>query len=122
VNILVVDDSKAMRMIVQRTLRQAGFTAHNVSEACNGAEALAFLRKEPCDVVLCDWNMPEMSGIELLAAVKSEQISVQFGFITSESTPAMRQQASEGGATFLIGKPFTVETFEQTLRGILVAA
>lgn len=120
--ILVVDDSKAMRMIVQRTLRQAGFTAHTVTEACNGAEALAHLRKEPCDVVLCDWNMPEMSGIELLAAVKSEQISVQFGFITSESTPAMRLQASEGGATFLIAKPFTVETFEQTLRGILVAA
>ena len=120
--ILVVDDSKAMRMIVQRTLRQAGFTEHKVSEACNGAEALAFLRKEPCDVVLCDWNMPEMSGIELLGAVKTEQIRVQFGFITSEGTPAMRLQAAEAGATFLIAKPFTVETFEHTLRDILVAA
>jgi two-component system chemotaxis response regulator CheY len=121
VKILVVDDSKAMRMIVQRTLRQAGFTSHAVSEACSGVEALALLRKEPFDVVLSDWNMPEMSGIELLEAVKREKISVQFGFITSESTPAMREQATTGGASFLIAKPFTVESFEQTLRGVLAA-
>jgi len=119
--ILVVDDSKAMRMIIQRTLRQAGFTAHTVSEASNGAEALAALRKEGFDLVLSDWNMPEMSGIELLTAVRSANIVVQFGFITSEGTPAMRQQAADAGAAFLIAKPFTVESFEQTLRGVLAA-
>lgn len=119
--ILVVDDSKAMRMIIQRTLRQAGFAGHTVSEACNGAEALAILRKEHFGLVLSDWNMPEMSGIELLSAVKGEGISVHFGFVTSEGTGAMRQQAADAGAAFLIAKPFTVEAFEQTLRGVLAA-
>jgi two-component system chemotaxis response regulator CheY len=119
--ILVVDDSKAMRMIIQRTLRQAGFSSHSVSEACSGVEALAVMRKEPFDLVLSDWNMPEMSGIELLGAVKRENLGGQFGFITSEGTPAMRQQAADAGAVFLIAKPFTVEAFEQTLRGVLAA-
>jgi two-component system chemotaxis response regulator CheY len=120
--ILVVDDSKAMRMIIVRTLRQAGFGGHTITEAANGAEAMTALRAEGHDVVLSDWNMPEMSGIELLAAIKAEGMGVRFGFVTSEGTGPMRQQATDGGAEFLIAKPFTVEAFEQALRGILAAA
>jgi two-component system chemotaxis response regulator CheY len=119
--ILIVDDSKAMRMIVQRTLRQAGFDSHTVSEAASGLQALTVLRTEHFDVVLSDWNMPEMTGIELLRALRAENISVQFGFVTSEGTPSMRQQAADAGASFLIAKPFTVEAFKQTLRGVLAA-
>ncbi len=119
--ILIVDDSKAMRMIVQRTLRQAGFTSHAVSEAASAPEALDLLRKDSFDVVLSDWNMPEMSGLDLLGAVTKENIAVRFGFITSESTPAMREQATGAGALFLLAKPFTVESFEMTLRGVLGA-
>ena len=63
--------------------------------------------------------MPEMTGIELLGAVTTEKIGVKFGFVTSESTPAMREQATAAGAQFLIAKPFTPETFEQALRGVL---
>ena len=119
--ILVVDDSKAMRMIILRTLRQAGFGDHAVTEAGNGKEALDILRKEGFDVVLSDWNMPEMSGIELLTSLRAEKNAVRFGFVTSEGTPPMRQQASEAGAEFLIAKPFTIESFQQSLRGILAA-
>ena len=119
--ILVVDDSKAMRMIVVRTLRQAGFTGHTSAEACNGVEAMAALTTEGYDVVLSDWNMPEMSGIELLAAIKAAGLGPRFGFVTSEGTGPMRQQAADLGADFLIAKPFTVEAFEQALRGILAA-
>jgi two-component system, chemotaxis family, chemotaxis protein CheY len=119
--ILVVDDSKAMRMIVTRTLRQAGFGGHDISEAADGSLALEVLRSGSYDVVLSDWNMPEMSGIELLAALKAARIKVRFGFVTSESTDSMRQQATDAGAEFLIAKPFTVEAFEQALRGILAA-
>lgn len=119
--IMVVDDSKAMRMIVVRTLKQAGFGGHDIVEACNGAEALAALRKEKHDLVLSDWNMPEMSGIELLVALRAEGIAVDFGFVTSEGTAPMRQQASDGGARFLIAKPFTVESFVQALQGVLAA-
>ena len=120
--ILIVDDSKAMRMIVARTLRQAGFGAHETAEAANGKEALAVLTGAQFDVVLCDWNMPEMSGLELLKALRAQGNNVPFGFVTSEGTAPMRQQAHDAGAAFLIAKPFTADAFEASLRGILGAA
>ena len=69
--ILIVDDSKAMRMIVRRTLRQAGLEDNELDEAANGAEALDALRRASFDLVLSDWNMPVMSGIELLQTMRS---------------------------------------------------
>ena len=117
--ILVVDDSKAMRSIVMRTLRQAGYGDHAISEASTGAEALGSIRNAAPDLVLCDWNMPEMSGIELLHALGAEGIRLKFGFVTSESTPEMRKIAEDGGALFLITKPFTVDSFQAALSPIL---
>jgi len=60
-HILIVDDSRAMKMIVQRTLRQAGYTALTVKEASSGKEALELLSTESVDLVLSDWNMPEIT-------------------------------------------------------------
>jgi len=117
--ILVVDDSKAMRMIVLRTLRQAGFGGHDITEAANGAEAYKLLEGGAFDLVLSDWNMPEMSGIELLAKLRSAGKKVTFGFVTSEGTASMRQQAADAGASFLIAKPFTPESFQTSLKGVL---
>jgi two-component system chemotaxis response regulator CheY len=117
--ILVVDDSKAMRMIVRRTLRQAGFGGHEVEEAENGAQALDIIRNNPPSVVLSDWNMPEMTGIELLQAVKSEGLKVKLGFVTSETADDMRTLANEQGAAFMITKPFTEDTFRQVLEPLL---
>ena len=68
-NILIVDDSRAMRMIVSRTVRQAVGEC-TIREAGNGLEGLAAIREQRPDLVLCDWNMPEMSGFELLCALK----------------------------------------------------
>lgn len=119
--ILIVDDSKTMRMIVARTLRQAGFDGHTMQEAANGAEALAAIRTSKPDVVLSDWNMPGMSGPELLAAVNAEGHRVHFGFVTSENTPEMREKASEAGAQFFISKPFTAENFQQALKRVVGA-
>ncbi|MFO0670921.1 MAG: response regulator [Polyangiaceae bacterium] len=118
--ILVVDDSKAMRMIVARTLRQAGFDGLELEEASNGAEALQRIRGAAPDLVLCDWNMPEMSGIELLGALSSEGSPVKFGFVTSEGTEEMRTRAREAGALFLIAKPFTVEAFQDALKTVVL--
>ena len=67
------------------------------------------------DLILCDWNMPNMNGPELLAALKAENVNPPFGFITTEATPAMKAQADELGARFLIAKPFTPDDFEATL-------
>lgn len=120
--ILVVDDSKAMRLIVRRTLRQAGYGGYEVDEAANGKEALAQLRSAQPSLVLCDWNMPEMSGIELLAAIGQEGIAVPFGFVTSEGTAEMRERAAHAGAKFLLAKPFTPEMMSEALSQILSAA
>ena len=118
--ILIVDDSKAMRMIVTRTLRQAGFDSHDYLEACDGAEGLAMVASEKPDLVLSDWNMPEVSGIEFLQRLRADGNDVRFGFVTSESTDAMRALAAESGALFLIAKPFTADTFADALSGVLV--
>jgi two-component system chemotaxis response regulator CheY len=117
--ILIVDDSKAMRALVRRALRQAGFGSHDYSEACNGREALDQIRAEPPDVVLSDWNMPEMNGIELLTALRGEQSAVTFGFVTSEGTPEMKQAAVDAGAAFFVTKPFTPEALEQALSSVI---
>ena len=118
--ILIVDDSKAMRMIVTRTMRQAGFADHDFVEATNGVEGLESVAEAQPDLILCDWNMPEMSGIDFLRTLRAQGNDVKFGFVTSESTPAMRNLADENGALFLIAKPFTADTFKQSLSGVLV--
>jgi two-component system chemotaxis response regulator CheY len=116
--ILVVDDSKAMRLIIRRTLRQAGFDA-DVVEAENGKQALEVLRATRPVLILSDWNMPEMTGIDFLKRVRLADDRIPFGFVTSEQTPDMRHQAAEAGANFLIGKPFTAEAFTRALSPVL---
>jgi two-component system chemotaxis response regulator CheY len=114
-NIIVVDDSMAMRLIVMKTLREAGYEGHDIEQAEDGAKALEMIKANKHDMVLCDWNMPNMTGPELLQQLNSEGISPVFGFVTTESTPEMKNKANELGAKFLIAKPFTPETFKTTL-------
>jgi two-component system, chemotaxis family, chemotaxis protein CheY len=120
VKILVVDDSRAMRAIVKRALssldRVAGAT---IIEAADGREALSTVQAEAPDLVLSDWNMPEMNGIELLQALKEAGSGVTFGFVTSESTPEMHDLANAHGARFLVSKPFTPESLDRALAGAL---
>ena len=117
--ILIVDDSSAMRMIVKRTLREAGYGGHEIREAGDGAVALESIHKEPPDLILCDWNMPTMSGLELLLALNEEGYKINFGFVTTETTPAMRAKAAKAGAKFLLAKPFTVESFTMALESLI---
>ncbi len=117
--ILVVDDSKAMRMIVKKTLRQAGYQEHETREAGDGQQALDVIREWEPDVVLSDWNMPNMNGPELLQALRADGFAGAFGFVTTECSPKMRQAAEEGGARFMITKPFTAQTFQETLGPFL---
>jgi two-component system, chemotaxis family, chemotaxis protein CheY len=119
VKILVVDDSKAMRMIVIRNLRQAGYADATIVEAGNGAEGASAVQAEEPDLILSDWNMPEVSGIEFLRTIRAAGVDTTFGFVTSESTPAMREQAIAGGASFLLAKPFNAESFQDVLHGVL---
>jgi two-component system chemotaxis response regulator CheY len=116
--ILVVDDSKAMRSIVMRAVRQAGYDA-TFLEASNGAEALKAIRLSPPSLVMADWNMPEMSGIELLQALRAEGNQVRMGFVTSESDPTMRDLAFQSGALFMLTKPFTPDAIKSALAPVL---
>ena len=117
--ILIADDSRVMRQIVVRTLRQAGFGDHDLIEASNGREALDMAKAENPDLILSDWNMPEMNGIELLRQLRAAGNDVKFGFVTSESTPEMKDQAQAAGALFFIVKPFSAERFDEVFAPIL---
>jgi len=117
--IMIVDDSKAMRMIVRRTLKQAGFGTYEVEEATNGADALVKIRADAPRLVLSDWNMPDMSGYELLTKLREEKIEVPFAMITTEGTPEMRAKAAAAGALFLIQKPFTPEELARAVGTVL---
>lgn len=117
--ILVVDDSGIMRKIVIRTLRQAGFGGHDIEEADDGNKGLEMIESDPPDLVLTDWNMPTMTGIEMVRAMKEKAIDVPFAFITSECTTEMKDQANEVGAVAFLTKPFTAETMESVLGKIL---
>lgn len=119
-SILIVDDSRAMRMIVMRTIRQAGWADAEIVQAENGQEAFDTVTGGLTpDLILSDWNMPEMSGIEFLRALRASGSTIPFGFVTSEGTPTMRDQATEAGALFLIAKPFTVDAFAAELKRVI---
>lgn len=113
-NVLVIDDSTAMRLIIKRMLKAAGFSA-TFSDAADGLLGLEKIRESCPDLVLCDWNMPNMTGIELLQKLNEEQISVNFGFVTTEASPEMRKLATDNGAKFLITKPFTETSIQEAL-------
>ncbi len=117
--VMIVDDSSSMRLLVKRTLKQAGFSGLDFCEAGDGAEALAMMDEQDPELVLCDWNMPVMTGVEFLAKLREAGNSVTFGFITTESTAEMRAKASEAGAQFLIAKPFNAESFEKSLKRVI---
>lgn len=119
--ILIADDSKAMRMIVIRTLRQAGYAGHEIIEAENGREAFEIAARGGLDLILSDWNMPEMTGIDFLRALRGGGSTTPFCFVTSEGSEDMREQATSAGAVGLIAKPFTAEVFADTLSSVVTA-
>ncbi|WP_437185414.1 response regulator [Planctomicrobium sp. SH668] len=119
--ILIVDDSKAMRMIVMRTLKQTGLTGYKTIEASNGRDALEAVSAHQPDLVISDWNMPEMKGIDLLRQLRDSGKNVLFGFVTSESGAAVRDEAIEAGASFVIVKPFTPQSFEAALAPVFAS-
>lgn len=113
--ILIVDDSRVMRGLVVRTLRQAGFVGHELLEAGNGHEGLRAVARDAPDLVLSDWDLPGMGGLELLATLRAGGNPVPFGFVTAASSPEVVARAERAGALFVIAKPFTPESFRENL-------
>ena len=116
--VLIVDDFATMRRIVRNVLKQIGFT--NMIEADNGKAALKVLKKENIDLILCDWNMPEMPGIDLLKAIRSddELKKIPFVMVTAEAQKDNIIEAVKAGVSSYIVKPFTAETVTEKLNAI----
>ena len=114
---LVVDDSRAVRMILARTLKELGF---EVREAANGREALEVIETEKTAVslVLADWNMPEINGLELLKRLrqKPELASLVVVMVTTETELDQMAAALEAGANEYVMKPFTKDILVEKLQ------
>jgi two-component system chemotaxis response regulator CheY len=119
-HVLIVDDSKIMRQILRRALTKVGYSDLLIVEAANGLEALSQFRNSKPDLILSDWNMPEMDGMGLLQAIREEDPHIPFGFITAQSTSALRESAQYYGAHFLLSKPFTPETLNAAIQSVLL--
>ena len=110
VNVLVVDDAPFIRDLVRKCLRSA-FPGMAIDDAVNGRKAMAMLDKEAFDLVLCDWEMPEMSGLELLTWCRQQPAlkNLQFIMVTSRGDKENVIQAIQAGVSDFVGKPFTNE-------------
>ncbi len=119
ITILVVDDFATMRRIVKGNLRQLGFT--NIVEAEDGRLALEELKKNEIGLIISDWNMPNMTGLEFLKAVRSDESfkKIPFVMVTAEGQKNNVMEAAKAGVSNYIVKPFTPDTFEEKLKKVL---
>lgn len=113
-NILIVDDSKTMRTIIKRSVDSLG--SFNVIEAGDGAVALQQFQESSFDVVLSDWNMPNMDGLEFLTAVRGINKDIPFIMITTEAERSRVVTAIQAGVSDYLTKPFTPEDLQAKLR------
>jgi two-component system chemotaxis response regulator CheY len=120
-SLMIVDDSATMRKIIMRTVRMSGLEFERTEEAGSGSEALAKLQARPVDVMLCDINMPEMSGTELVK--QTRQLPACSGtkiiMVSTESAQELIDQVLANGANGYITKPFTPEKFQEKLTPLL---
>jgi two-component system chemotaxis response regulator CheY len=116
--VLIVDDFATMRRIVRNILKQIGFA--NINEADNGKNALKELQKEKYDLILCDWNMPEMPGIELLNSIRADDRlkDTPFVMVTAEAQKDNIVEAVKAGVTSYVVKPFTADTINEKLQKV----
>ncbi len=116
--VLVVDDFATMRRIIKGVLKQLGFS--NIIEAEDGCLALEELKKEEIGLIVSDWNMPNMSGLDLLKAVRGDEDlkGIPFIMVTAEGQKESVLEAVKAGVSNYIIKPFTPETFGEKLKKV----
>ena len=118
-HVLIVDDNRVMRNLVRRSLKQGSVPVQIITEASNGLDALEQFRTQKPDLILSDWNMPKMNGLDLLQAIRQENQEVLFGFITAQNNSNLRKNALKYGAQFVLSKPFTPEKLNSTIQSII---
>ncbi|MBW2644280.1 MAG: response regulator [Deltaproteobacteria bacterium] len=120
-NILIVDDSTPMRAVIKKVVKASGFDVGQFFEAANGIEALKILNQEWLDLVLTDYNMPDMDGLKLVEEMKKDEElkSIPVVMITTEGSRERVEEFMEKGVVDYIKKPFTPEQIKQKLMQII---
>ena len=118
--VLVVEDSSVMRQIIIKNLKELGFKAENISEAENGTKGLIMAGKEKVNLIVSDWNMPSMNGLEFLKAVRTDSNlkDTVFMLVTSEADKEKVTEALKGGVSQYIVKPFNALQLEEKIKGL----
>lgn len=116
---LIVDDSQAMQAIIRRSLERAGYRDNEFKMAGDGLEALEVLKNWDPDLVITDWHMPNMTGIELLTEVQKQGIDLKIGLVTTETSPVRILEAKQAGAQFVLHKPFDLQEFRKIILPIV---
>ncbi|RMF77751.1 MAG: response regulator [Planctomycetota bacterium] len=117
---LVVDDSMTIRRIVIKALGIVGIT--DTAQASNGAEALEAVKQQQFDVILLDWNMPKLSGIEALRALRQSGNKTPVIMVTTEAEKARVIEAIKTGANDYLIKPFSPDQLAEKVKGLTAAA
>lgn len=120
-NVLIVDDSSSMRAVIKKTIRVSGFNVGEYCEAGDGKEALEVLSNKWVDLVLSDINMPNMNGLELIAAMKKNELmsSIPVVMVTTEGSETKIEEAIRLGASKYIKKPFFPEDIKKALQSLV---
>ena len=120
--VLLVDDSAVMRKIIQRNIKESGLIVNEFIEAGDGAQALEKVSANELDLILCDWNMPNMSGIEFVKTLRSLNLPqiIPVVMVTTEGSDSKKLEAKESGANDYITKPFTADQLRDTLGKYLM--
>ena len=119
IKILIVDDFATMRKVIRNLLKQSGY--ENIVEAEDGVNALKVLQSQKIDFIVSDWNMPNMSGLELLKAVRADEElkALPFLMVTAEALQENVVAAVKAGVSNYIVKPFTSETLDVKIKKIM---
>lgn len=119
--VLVVDDSAAMRAVIQKIVKMSGFEVETFLQAGNGIEALDVLAEQKVDLVLSDINMPTMDGMQLLKKIKVDEVieALPVVMVSTEGSLERQEEAKNMGADGYLKKPFAPEDVRELLEGIM---
>lgn len=119
--VLIIDDSAVMRKIIQRNIMQSGLLVDAFLEAGDGREGLEKATTNDVDLILCDWNMPNMSGIDFVKALRGsgQKSNIPIVMVTTEGSESKIEEAKNSGANGYLTKPFTPEQLKAKLGNFL---
>ena len=120
--VLIIDDSAVMRKIIQRNIQQSGLWVDEFVEAGDGREGLEKVTSNNIDLILCDWNMPNMTGIDFVKAIRvsGQKSNIPIVMVTTEGGEAKIEEAKNSGANGYLTKPFTPDQLKSKLGNFLL--